>query len=129
VVLLSVDGVKVKEIEQIAASRDTHGYKWHGVLDLYAALNVATGEVAHKCCDIHTAADFLAFTKSHRGGAGVPQSSRGVRDGGERGVARFGAESVEEASNAGERGRAVRAVSAQESAERGGVARGALSEA
>jgi transposase len=33
------------------------------VLDLYAALNVATGEVAHACSDSHTAADFLGFMK------------------------------------------------------------------
>jgi hypothetical protein len=35
----------------------------HGVLDLYAALNLATGEVAHACSDSHTAADFLSFMK------------------------------------------------------------------
>ena len=34
-----------------------------GVLDLYAALNIATGEVAHACSDTHTAADFLGFMK------------------------------------------------------------------
>ena len=45
------------------AARHTHDYERHGVLDLYAALNVATGEVAHACTDSHTAADFLAFIK------------------------------------------------------------------
>jgi len=33
------------------------------VLDLYAALNVATGEVVHACAESHTAADFLGFMK------------------------------------------------------------------
>jgi hypothetical protein len=33
------------------------------VLDLYAALNIATGQVAHACTESRTAADFLAFMK------------------------------------------------------------------
>ena len=33
------------------------------MLDLYAALNVATGEVTHACSESHTAADFLGFMK------------------------------------------------------------------
>jgi transposase len=45
------------------AARHTHNYKRHGVVDLYAALNVATGEVARACTDKHTALDFLAFMK------------------------------------------------------------------
>jgi transposase len=45
------------------AARHTHDYKRHGVVDLYAALNVATGKVSHKCTDSHTAADFLSFMK------------------------------------------------------------------
>ncbi len=45
------------------AARHTHDYKRHGVVDLYAALNVGTGEVAHQCSDSHTAADFLSFMK------------------------------------------------------------------
>jgi transposase len=53
------------------AARHTHDYKRHGVLDLYAALNIATGQVAHSCTDSHTAADFLGFMKRvarlHRG--------------------------------------------------------------
>jgi hypothetical protein len=38
-------------LRQGRAARPTHDYKRHGVLDLYAALNVATGEVAHECTD------------------------------------------------------------------------------
>lgn len=45
------------------AVRHTHDYKRHGVVDLYAALNIATGEVTHKCTESHTAADFLSFMK------------------------------------------------------------------
>jgi hypothetical protein len=43
--------------------RHTHDYKRHGVLDLYAALNLATGEAAHACSESHTAADFVALMK------------------------------------------------------------------
>ena len=50
-------------LRQGRAARHTHDYKRHGVLDLYAALNVATGEVAHACTESHTAADFLSFLK------------------------------------------------------------------
>ena len=50
-------------LRQGRAARHTHDYKRHGVLDLYAALNVATGQVAHACSDSHTAADFLSFMK------------------------------------------------------------------
>lgn len=50
-------------LRQGRAARHTHDYKRHGVLDLYAALNVATGEVAHACTESHTAADFLGFMK------------------------------------------------------------------
>lgn len=50
-------------LRQGRAARHTHDYKRHGVLDLYAALNIATGEVAHACSDSHTAADFLGFMK------------------------------------------------------------------
>jgi transposase len=41
--------------------RHTHDYKRNGVVDLYAALNVATGRVTGQCTDTHTGADFLAF--------------------------------------------------------------------
>jgi transposase len=50
-------------MRQGRAARHTHDYKRHGVLDLYAALDIATGQVAHRCTDSHTAADFLAFMK------------------------------------------------------------------
>lgn len=45
------------------ASRHTHDYKRHGVLDLYAALEIATGKVTHECTERHTAVEFLAFMK------------------------------------------------------------------
>src|SRR5258708_15008309 len=41
--------------------RHTHDYKRNGVVDLYAALEVATGRVTGQCADTHTGADFLAF--------------------------------------------------------------------
>lgn len=41
----------------------THDYKRHGTIDLFAALNVATGEVMHRTRKRHTAADVLAFFK------------------------------------------------------------------
>ena len=43
------------------AVRHTHDYKRHGIVDLYAALEVATGDVTHRLSARHTAADFLAF--------------------------------------------------------------------
>ena len=45
------------------ATRHTHDYKRHGVVDLYAALEVATGQVTHRLTATHTAADFLAFMR------------------------------------------------------------------
>jgi transposase len=39
----------------------THDYKRHGVVDLYAALEVATGKVTHRLSESHTAKDFLTF--------------------------------------------------------------------
>jgi transposase len=45
------------------ATRHTHDYTRHGVLDLYAALEVATGHVTHRLTARHTAADFLAFMR------------------------------------------------------------------
>lgn len=41
----------------------THDYKRHGTTDLFAALNVATGEVLTDCHKGHTAADVLRFFK------------------------------------------------------------------
>ena len=43
------------------ATRHTHDYKRHGVIDLYAALEIATGRVTHKLTDAHTATDFIGF--------------------------------------------------------------------
>jgi transposase len=45
------------------AVRHTHDYRRHGVLDLFAALDVATGQVTHAFSARHTAADFLRFMK------------------------------------------------------------------
>ncbi|MCW5891120.1 MAG: IS630 family transposase [bacterium] len=45
------------------AARHTHDYKRHGVIDLYAALEIATGAVTHRLTDRHPAADFLAFMR------------------------------------------------------------------
>jgi transposase len=45
------------------ASRHTHDYKRHGVLDLFAALEIATGRVTHRLSATHTATDFLAFMR------------------------------------------------------------------
>src|SRR5258705_1296637 len=45
------------------ATRHTHDYKRHGVVDLYAALEVATGKVTHEVSESHTAQDFLAFMR------------------------------------------------------------------
>jgi transposase len=45
------------------AARHTHDYKRHGVVDLYAALELATGHVTHRLTERHTAADFLAFMR------------------------------------------------------------------
>ena len=41
----------------------THDYKRHGTTDLFAALNVATGEVLYDCRKQHTAKDVKAFFK------------------------------------------------------------------
>src|SRR5712691_1833300 len=45
------------------AARHTHDYKRHGVVDLYAALEVATGKVTHEVSESHTAEDFLSFMR------------------------------------------------------------------
>ncbi len=45
------------------ASTMTHDYKRHGTTDLFAAMNVATGEVLYDCRKSHTARDVLAFFK------------------------------------------------------------------
>jgi transposase len=41
--------------------RQTHNYMRHGTLDLFAALNVATGEVIARCKKRHRAKDLVAF--------------------------------------------------------------------
>jgi transposase len=41
----------------------THDYRRHGVLDLFAALEIRTGQVVGECRESHTAQDFLAFLK------------------------------------------------------------------
>ena len=43
--------------------RRTHNYIRHGTLDLFAALNVATGEVLARCTRQHRAQDFVAFLR------------------------------------------------------------------
>jgi transposase len=43
--------------------RRTHNYIRHGTLDLFAALNVATGEVLARCTRRHRAADLVAFLR------------------------------------------------------------------
>lgn len=45
------------------AARHTHDYKRHGIVDLFAALEVATGKVTHRLSQTHTSRDFLAFMK------------------------------------------------------------------
>ena len=43
--------------------RQTHNYIRHGTLDLFAALNVATGEVIARCKKQHRAKDFVTFLR------------------------------------------------------------------
>lgn len=50
-------------LRQGRAVRHTHDYKRHGIVDLYAALEVATGRVTHSLTASHTSADFLSFMK------------------------------------------------------------------
>lgn len=44
--------------------RRTHDYKRNGIVDLFAALNLATGEVIHQVRSRHRAAEFLKFLKA-----------------------------------------------------------------
>ena len=56
----------------------THDYKRNGTVDLFAALNIATGEVITDCRKRHTGADVLAFFKKiDRAGAAAPRGPRG----------------------------------------------------
>jgi transposase len=43
--------------------RRTHNYVRHGTLDLFAALNVATGKVLARCKRRHRSSDFVAFLR------------------------------------------------------------------
>jgi transposase len=43
--------------------RRTHNYVRHGTLDLFAALNVATGKVIARCTRQHRSVDFVAFLR------------------------------------------------------------------
>jgi transposase len=43
--------------------RRTHNYVRHGTLDLFAALNVATGKVLARCKRQHRSTDFVAFLR------------------------------------------------------------------
>lgn len=43
--------------------RRTHDYKRHGTTTLFAALDIATGEVTGRCSSSHGVADFLDFLK------------------------------------------------------------------
>ena len=45
------------------ANTMTHDYKRNGTTDLFAALNIATGEMTTQCRKTHTSADVLAFFK------------------------------------------------------------------
>ena len=62
-------------LHQGRAARHTHDYKRHGVLDLYAALNVASGEVARACTESRRATDFLGFMKLGPANAEVGRSA------------------------------------------------------
>jgi transposase len=43
--------------------RQTHDYERHGVTNLYAALNVASGKVIGTCVNRHRAVEYIAFLK------------------------------------------------------------------
>lgn len=43
--------------------RQTHDYERHGVTNLYAALNVASGEVIGTCAERHRGEDYIQFLK------------------------------------------------------------------
>ena len=50
-------------IKRGRAQTMTHDYKRHGTTDLFAALNLETGQVTHALRDRHAGADVLAFFK------------------------------------------------------------------
>lgn len=45
------------------AARQTHDYRRHGLTSLYAALEIASGNVIGECSERHTGTDFLRFLK------------------------------------------------------------------
>lgn len=47
-----------------ASEQRTHDYRRHGTTNLFAALNVATGEVYGECLPVRDGANFLAFLKN-----------------------------------------------------------------
>ena len=49
----------------------THDYKRHGTTTLFAALDVATGEVVHECLPRHRHQEFLRFLRKIERGAGM----------------------------------------------------------
>jgi len=62
----------VLPIEFDATEKRTHDYVRHGTTNLFAALNVATGEVFGECKPTRTGADFLSFlTKAVKPHAGA----------------------------------------------------------
>ena len=50
------------------AVRHTHDYKRHEVVDLYAALEIATGRVTHRVTESHTPAEVRRYPKQERRG-------------------------------------------------------------
>jgi transposase len=46
-----------------APERQTHNYLRHGTLDLFAALDIATGKVIARCTKQHRAKEFVAFLR------------------------------------------------------------------
>ena len=53
----------------------THNYVRHGTLDLFAALNVATGEVLARCTPQHRAQGFGAFCAGSNRASGPGSTS------------------------------------------------------
>jgi hypothetical protein len=64
-------------IEFGVAEKRTHDYVRRGTTNLFAALNVGTGEVLGACKPTRNGADFLAFLKSGRGCCGSGAGSGG----------------------------------------------------
>ena len=61
------------------AARMTHDYKRNGTTSLYAALEIATGEVTGACYPQHTHQEFLAFLNTAREGLSAPAAARRAR--------------------------------------------------